>query len=269
MEGVDGAASAWVADKCNRELGQELSPGGEERHGDLAAKNTELGDCKKFDVCEPRNDCDVSRTGVQTRSVLTRKMMDGHKGDKARLVAEGYQDPGLREGIVDTPGCVSLRSSHLQVISLRAIKKWKLRSLDIKNAFLQADGFARNFFSINPQDGNRRANRARKLKAPAYGLNGAPVAFHRPLEGHLLNPGNVSRNGTLTPAFVFRGTGSAARVFTTRIDDIVGCGEPKGLIKIRQFLEQRSGELKRQDPSSFHAGMELAKKSDLCHLDAG
>ena len=36
VDGVDGAISAWVADECNRVLGQELSQEEEEMHADLA-----------------------------------------------------------------------------------------------------------------------------------------------------------------------------------------------------------------------------------------
>ena len=63
-------------------------------------------------------------------------------------MAKGFQDPDLQEGLVDTSGCVALRSSHLQVISLSALKKWRLWSLDIKNAFLRL--FLLYFFSAKP-----------------------------------------------------------------------------------------------------------------------
>ena len=67
---------------------------------------------------------------------------------RARIAAKGFQDPDLKEGLVETSGCVSLRSSHLQVVSLSAIRQWRLRSLDGKNAFLQSDGFGRfGFFA--------------------------------------------------------------------------------------------------------------------------
>ena len=74
---------------------------------------------------------DVKGGGWTEKRRGARQMADG------RLVAKGYQDPDLRKGLVDTSGCVSLRSSHLQVISLRLIKKSELWSVDIKNAFLQ------------------------------------------------------------------------------------------------------------------------------------
>ena len=74
------------------------------------------------------------------------------------------------------------------MISLSAIRKWKLWSLDIKNAFLQADGFVRVVFLHAPEEWNPdMVCRVWKLMAPAYGLNDAPVAFHRSLKRHLLN----------------------------------------------------------------------------------
>ena len=79
-------------------------------------------------------------------------MADGKKCVKARLVAKGFQDPDLEEGLVDTSGRVSLRSPRLQVVSLSAMRKWKLRSLDIKIAFLQAGGFDRDVFLHAPME---------------------------------------------------------------------------------------------------------------------
>ena len=67
-------------------------------------------------------------------------MADGKQEVKARLVAKGYQNPAWGTGLMETSGCVSPHSSHLQVISLIALKKWNLWSLEIKNALLQADG---------------------------------------------------------------------------------------------------------------------------------
>ena len=76
---------------------------------------------------------------------MTWKMVDGKECVKARLAAKGFQDPDSKEGLVDTTGCVSLRSSRLQVISLSAIQKWNLWSLDVKN------GFGRDVFLHAPE----------------------------------------------------------------------------------------------------------------------
>ena len=71
-----------------------------------------------------------------TRRVLTWKEVEGGKTVTARLVAKGYQDSDLRKGNVDIAGYVSRRSSHSQVITFGALKKWPLWSSDIENAFL-------------------------------------------------------------------------------------------------------------------------------------
>ena len=124
----------------------ELSLKEEDQHAEVAkaANVKELDDWKKFDVFEPRRDCKVSKQIAQTRWVLTWKMVDGQESANARLVAKDYWGPGVREGIMDTSGCVRLRSSHLQATSLCAIKEGKPWSLDSKNAFLQAGRFTRN-----------------------------------------------------------------------------------------------------------------------------
>ena len=71
---------------------------------------------------------------------------------KARLVAKGDQDPDLRAVAVDIAGFVSRRSSHMQLISLGALKWWKIWILRIQNSVLQADGFGREVFLRGPRE---------------------------------------------------------------------------------------------------------------------
>ena len=163
---------------------------------------------------------------------------------KARLVAKGFQGPDLKAGLVDTSGCASLRSSHPQVVSLRAIRQWKVWSLDIKNAFLLADGFARGVFLHAPTEWGPPCKK--RVKAPAVGLHDSPVAFHRSLKRHILNSDLSLKNAglrcqaaTFGPGLfsVFRDQGQVVSAFTRHIDDISGCGEPDVLPKIRGFSE--------------------------------
>ena len=76
-----------------------------------------------------------SKDSVDTRWVLTWKGVDGMKTAKAGFVAQGYQDPDLREGNMDIAGCASRMSSQLQLISLMALENRPIWSQDIKNAF--------------------------------------------------------------------------------------------------------------------------------------
>ena len=47
---------------------------------------------------------------VDSRGVLTWKLVDGQPPVKAQLAPEGFQDPDPNDGLVETAGCVSLRS---------------------------------------------------------------------------------------------------------------------------------------------------------------
>ena len=51
--------------------------------------------------------------------------------------------------------------------------------------------------------------------------------------------------------------------FATHIDDILGCGEPGAVAKLRQFLEIRFGELMLQEKSFVHVGTELPQQDSL------
>ena len=75
-----------------------------------------------------------------------------------------------------TSGRVCSRSSDPQVISLGALAKWKMWSLDIRGAFLEADGLGPEIHLRAPDDcGPSNANRISESHVPAYGLNDAPV----------------------------------------------------------------------------------------------
>ena len=173
--------------------------------------------------------------------------------------------------MADTSGCVSVRSPHLQVVSLSAIRKWELSSLDIQNAFLLAGGFDRDVSLHTPAESVPTCTtRVWELMAPTYGFNDPLVAFHRSLERQLLNSElSTKREGLRRQAsafdpclfFVFRGHGQAVGAFATHIDDILGFGEPDILDKLRHFSGKRIGALKLQEGKFAHVGMELVQDS--------
>ena len=149
------------------------------------------------------------------------------------------------------------------------MRKWRLWSLDVKNAFLQAGGFDRDAFWHAPMEWDPTCTtRVWKLKAPAHSLDDAQGAFHRSLKRHLLDS-ELSTQGVglrcQASAFdpclflVFRDQGQAVGAFTTHIDDVLGCGETDVLTKIRHFRETRFGTTKLQEDSFVHNGMELAR----------
>ena len=73
-----------------------------------------------LEVFRPMGEEEIRQTIVDTRWVPTREVIEGNASEKARLVEKGFKDPDLHQGLVETAGCVSLRSSHLQLLSLCA-----------------------------------------------------------------------------------------------------------------------------------------------------
>ena len=217
--------------------------------------------------------------GTPTKDVLdisrapTWKEVDGKKTVQARMLAKEHQDPDLRDGNVEIAGCVSRRPLHLQSISLRASKEWGIRSLDIKNAFLQADGFGR--------EANVRALCERssqdirgvwELKAHRTDLNDSPLAFSRPLRKYFANsvesPAAVGLRFEASSSdpcqyFVRRSSGGAVGAITTHIDDILGCSGPELFLKAGRYPEKRCGELKIQEKSSARVCLGLAQENDV------
>ena len=70
-EGVDGATSAWVADECNRALGQKLPKEGKEMRAELAqeGKRRELEAWGKFEAFVPLDASKVQKQLIDTRWV--------------------------------------------------------------------------------------------------------------------------------------------------------------------------------------------------------
>ena len=94
----------------------------------VAAHGRELAAWTEFDVFRPVPQATTKEAIVETRWALTWEV-GGKTAVKARLGVNGFQDPDLQLGLVGTAGCVSPRSSHRQLLSLCATKKWESRKV--------------------------------------------------------------------------------------------------------------------------------------------
>ena len=88
-----------------------------------AAQDRELAAWKKFDACPQVAESTIAKTIVGARWVFTWKVLQRKTRVQTRLVTKGFQGPDLQQGPVDTARCGSLRSSHLQLMPLRAMRR--------------------------------------------------------------------------------------------------------------------------------------------------
>jgi hypothetical protein len=114
-----------------------------------------------------------------------------HKA-KARLVVLGYLDPKLEEVPRDSP--TLNKTSRMIILQTIASHTWKMRSFDIKAAFLQGQPQSDRVIAIDPVPELRRAMNLKpqeicRLNKGAYGLIDAPYLWYCALVNELLRLG--------------------------------------------------------------------------------
>ena len=138
----------------------------------IEAKEKELDNLMKYGVYEEVEDEGQER--ITSRWVITRKeKADGQKTEyKGRLVARGFQEQLAPQS--DSP--TMLRESMKLFFAVAANERFKLRSMDIRAAFLQAKELDRDVFMVPPKD-VKKESALWKFKKPLYGLNDASRKF--------------------------------------------------------------------------------------------
>ena len=123
------------------------------------------------------------------------KLKNGSHIMKSRLVARGYEE--TEDFRRDSPACLkeTLRITLVIISTLRM----KLRSLDIKTAFLNNDNLDRDIYVKPPKEA--KTDKVWKLRKTIYGLKDASRAWYLILKGKLLELG--CRKSSIDPAFSF------------------------------------------------------------------
>ena len=130
---------------------------------------------------------------------------------KARLVAKGFhQRPGLDYSETFSP--VIKQSTVRLLLTLATINGWRLRQLDINDAFLQGT-LTDNVYMAQPQGfiDQQKPHHVCRLRKAIYGLKQAPRAWYTELRTYLLTAGFTNSvmdtslfftDGTHTPIYV-------------------------------------------------------------------
>ena len=118
-------------------MGQALTEGEKKLLRRLAsvAKERALSAWQKFEVFRQEKAGALSKSVADTRGELAWKTAEGKRNAEARLVAQGRQDPDLKDGFVGTPGRVTICYSHLRIILLKALRKREIWKLGVPQVF--------------------------------------------------------------------------------------------------------------------------------------
>lgn len=99
----------------------------------LIAKRNELQNWRDHQVYEEI--VNEGQSSISTRWVISEKVKDGSTVVKARLVARGFEEVDKHVIRKDSPTC-SKENMRL-ILIIAATNHWKIKSLDIRSAFLQ------------------------------------------------------------------------------------------------------------------------------------
>lgn len=188
------------------------------RYGEEKVKEAmekELESLKNFGTFE-----EVRDTGMKTLSMRWVVVEKG-TGYKARLVCRGFEeeDDGLE---TDSP---TVEKSSVRIfLGLAAMFGWKVKSVDIKAAFLQADQLDRDVFVRPPRD-IKKLGTIWKLVKPLYGLSDSSRNWYFTLRSALLKVGLTQSEND--KALFYWKTTKLEGIWVIHVDDFLVCGTGK------------------------------------------
>ena len=217
----------------------------------LAAKKEELKKLCDFEVYQEMEYC--GQPCITTRWVITKK----GENFRARLVARGFQEEDEIRADSPTAGKSSIRLC----LAVAAANQWKLKTTDIKSAFLQSDHLERDVFIIPPLEAEN-PGKVWKLNKGLYGLSDGARQFHLSLAAELVRLGCEQSRLDHTLYYKLNALGTLQGLILTHMDDFLHCGQPgeKGFHEeVILPLTQRFMVGRQAENTFKYVGMEISQ----------
>ena len=153
----------------------------------------------------------------------------------ARIVPWGHRDNDRDDLRSDSP-CVNLEIFRL-VLSISAEYKWTIAQMDIKTAYLQAQGFNRQIFVRPPKEVKDRSG-LWKLCAPAYGLVDSGRLWYRTSDCALISDYHLTRS-RYEHTLYYKQDASHSLTFllVTQVDNYIYTGTENEISSFESFLQ--------------------------------
>ena len=173
---------------------------------------------------------------VNARWIITEKEKEGGKICKARLVARGFLEKNENNMECEAPTCTN--EGLKIVISTIKRNKWKVRSLDIKTAYLQGKVIEREVYLQPPIEA--KTDKIWKLRKAVYGLKDAARSWYDSLMAILKTTGG--RKSTVDPTIMmWKEKDKLIGVMCVHVDDLCYGGNEefneKVINKIREKIK--------------------------------
>merc|ERR1711984_63069 len=155
---------------------------------------------------------------------------------------------------VDSP---TMRRESLKLFfSLAANERFKLRSIDIRVAFLQAKTLEREIFLLPPTD-IRKEGMIWKLKKPLYGLNDASRKFWLKIKEVFKNFGLKKLDGDEAMYYKHDKYGDLMGLLSTHVDDFSLAGTAEFLDTVTEEIKKTLDISKVEDGRFRFTGIDI------------
>eukprot|EP00435_Cladocopium_sp_Y103_P032775 s1444_g8.t1 len=152
---------------------------------------------------------------------------NGNPRAKARLVLQGFSDPDLLRGELDTSSPTLSRSSRQILLAIATCKSWLLFISDVATAFLQGDPQKRILWARIPKDACQLigvpAGTLMRLLKPIYGQADAPRRWFQVARRRLISAGYQPHPLDQCLYCLFH-DGQLVSMIGIHVDDLIGGG---------------------------------------------
>ena len=227
-----------------------------------AAKEKELQSWEDFGTYVEVKDEGQDTLGLNW--VLVEKIIDGKLGVKARLCVRGDQERG-NDVRTDSPTIHKINVKLFFLIA--AMKNWKVKTSDVKCAFLQGSDLDRDVF-VRPPKEKRINGVIWKMVKRAYGFTDASRGFYIELSETLIRLG--CKQSKLDEALYlwYDKDGEVAGMLLTHVDDILhGTGTEEFEKRILQHLKEKFQFGSEEEGEFRYVGMQVKQGLDGILVD--
>ena len=204
----------------------------EDRLSFLEGKKAELSSIFENGVWEiEMNPETVDHSRVMKARFVLKWAADGKGGlkAKARLVLQGFSDPNLLQGALDTSSPTLSRTSRQVLLAISQINHWQRWTADVSTAFLQGDPQERVLWAKIPRDACNLIGVApgtlMKLIKPIYGQADAPRQWFMVARRRLESLGFRAHPLDQCLYTYYDSNKALISMVGLHVDDLLGCGK--------------------------------------------
>lgn len=220
------------------------------------AKDVELAKLREFDV--------YKEVPFNNQECISTRWLLWYKGEevRARLVARGYEETANVQRDSPTVGRVAVRL----FLTISANKRWKVKTTDIKSAFLQGQAIDREVYITPPKEAGVQSGVIWKLKKCLYGLNDAARRFYQSVVSELQRLG-CSRSAYDPALFYYKVNSQICGILVSHVDDFLHAGNSAFEEEVMNKLRNRFIAGKLMESDFCYIGFKIKQNEENIVLD--